>query len=62
MTLNKYGECFCYYVLVVLRTLKKVFPRCNFSNISQEDAQLDVFQRKIIVFAIDLSPHRWRSH
>ena len=32
MKLNKYWENFCCYVLVVPTTLKKVFPRCNFSD------------------------------
>ena len=30
--LNKYWESFCFYVLVVSITLKKVFSRCNFSD------------------------------
>ena len=32
MKLNKYWESFCYYVLEVSTTLKKVFWRCNFSD------------------------------
>ena len=36
MKLNKYRETFCYYVLVLSTTSKKVFSRCNFSDNSMQ--------------------------
>ena len=36
MKLNKYRESFYCYVIVVLKTLKKVFSHCNFSDNSMQ--------------------------
>ena len=54
---NKYWEHFCYYVLVVPRTSKKVFSRSNFSDNSMQVLSLmhSNVQLLYLLFAIGVA-------
>ena len=62
MKLNKYGESFCCYILVVFTTPKKVFSRSNLSKNSMQvvSSMHSAFQRAVIVFTIVLCRRRRR--
>ena len=60
MKLNKHRESFCCYVLVVSTTLKKSFHVVILATTPRAGAQLDAFQRAVIVFTIVLCRRRRR--
>ena len=65
MKLNKYWESFCCYVLVLSRTLKKVFSRCNFSDNSVQvlsSMHSDVYAGVVFTIVLCRRLRRRRPH